>query len=272
MKIMKKCLQCEQLYNDDTNFCLADGATLVPVSGSFISSSDAPTLVGNFPTTLPPSSEPPAEIPTVVRSFPFTPPPTSASSAETQMVMSNSQFTPPVSYTTAPPPEPKKSNIVLIVLVVGFFALVVGGATVGLVMYGLNSSDKKDTNTAGDKSNKNSADQKSGNDNLAQNLKQQQEKLDRDKQKLEDERKALEAKKKEAAQTPKPSNATTATIIDPPSNIRATPNGAVICVMRQRGTIVNILGTTGVSDNNGTWYYTDACGRTGVIHSSQIRF
>ena len=270
---MKKCLQCEQLYNDDTNFCLADGATLVPVSGSFISSSDAPTLVGNFPPTLPPSSAPLAEIPTVVRNSPFTSPPSSAPPAETQMVVNNLPFTPPVSYTTAPP-EPKKSNTVLIVLVVGFFALVGGGAVVGLVMYGLNSSGKKDTNLSisNDKSNKNSVEQKSGNDNLAQNLKQQQEKLDKDKQKLEDDRKALEAKKKEAAQTPKPSTATTATVIDPPSNIRATPNGAVICVMRQRGTVVNILGSTGISDNNGTWYYTDACGRTGVIHSSQIRF
>jgi len=71
---------------------------------------------------------------------------------------------------------------------------------------------------------------------------------------------------------PRPSTATTATVIDPPSNIRATPNGTVLCVVRQRGTTINILGSTGVSDNNGTWYYTDACGRQGVIHSSQIRF
>ncbi len=269
---MKKCLQCQQLYGDDTNFCLADGSTLVSVSDSFISTSDAPTIVGNFPATLPPSSELPAEIPTVLRSFRYTPPPTSETPAETQMAINNLPFTPPVSYTNAPLPEPKKSNTLLIAVMVGFFALVVGGAVVGLVMYGLNSSDNKDTNTAGDKSNKNSADQKSVNDKLAQNLKQQQEKLDTDQQKLEDERKALEAKKKQAAQTPRPSNATTATIIDPPSNIRASPNGAVICVMRQRGTVVNILGPTGVSDTNGTWYYTDACGRTGVIHSSQIRF
>ena len=36
--------------------------------------------------------------------------------------------------------------------------------------------------------------------------------------------------------------------------------------------VVNILGTTNVRDSNGTWYYTDACGRQGVVHSTQIRF
>ncbi len=269
---MKKCQQCEQAYGDDTNFCLSDGSALVPVSGSYTSLSDAPTVVSDFPFTPPTTSASSSEIPTVVSNFPFTPPPTSATTAETQGAINNLPFTPPVSYA---PTEAKKSNTLLIALVVGFFALVVGGAIVGLVMYGL--SDSGNTNVANisnsaDKSNKNSAEQRSGNDNLAENLKQQQEKIEKDKQKLENERKALEAKKKEAAQTPKPSTATTAAIIDPPTNIRATPNGTIICVMRQRGTIVNILGSTGVSDNNGTWYYTDACGRTGVIHSSQIRF
>ncbi len=236
---MKKCLQCTQIYGDETNFCLADGSTLVSISDSFTS-----------------------ETPTVFSGAPF---PT---------VPDNSQFTPPVAY--PPTAQPKKSQTVLIALLVGFFALVGGGAIVGLVIYGLSNADKKVTNIANivnsnDKSNKNSAEQKSDNDNLAQNLKAQQEKLDKDKQKLEDERKALEAKKKDAAQTPKPADSRTATIIDPPTNIRLSPNGTILCVVRQRST-VNILGPTNVSDNNGTWYYTDACGRTGVIHSSQIRF
>ena len=231
-----------------------------------------PTVVSDYPFTRPVTSS--SETPTVVRDFPFTPPPTSATPADTQRAINNLPFNPPVSYT---PPAAPKSNTLLIALIVGFFALVVGGAIVGLVMYGLSDPGKKDANVANvsnsaDKSNKNSDEQRSGNDDLAENLKRQQEKIERDKQKLEDERKALEAKKKQAAQTPRPSTATTATIIDPPSNIRATPNGAIICVMRQRGTTINILGPTGVSDNNGTWYYTDACGRTGVIHSSQIRF
>jgi len=239
---MKKCLQCEQVYGDETNFCLSDGSTLVSVSGSFTSPGETPTVYGGAPR------------PTVQTSAPFIPPVYSA------------------------PPEPNKSKTLLIALAVGFFALLAGGAVVGLVMYGLNYSGKTETNVANvsnsdDKSNKIASDgQKSDNANLAQNLKQQQDKLDRDKQKLEDERKALEAKKKETAPTPKTSSATTAVIIDPPTNIRAAPNGTIICVMRQRGTVVNILGSTNVTDNNGTWYYTDACGRQGVIHSSQIRF
>lgn len=238
---MKKCLQCEQVYGDETNFCLSDGSTLVSISDSFSSHGETPTVFSGSPAPT---------------------------------VYSGSQFVPPVSYPTTLT-ETKKSNTFLIAALVGLFALIIGGAIVGLVIYGLNFSGKKDTNVSisNDKSNKNaSPEQKSGNDNLAQNLKEQQDKLDKDKQKLEDERKSLEAKKKEAAQTPKPSSATTATIIDPPTNIRAAPNGTIICVMRQRGTVVNILGSTNVSDNNGTWYYTDACGRQGVIHSSQIRF
>jgi len=247
---MKKCLQCEQVYGDETNFCLSDGSTLVSVSGSFTSHGETPTVYSGAPA------------PTVYSQGGA---PSNFSGA--------SSFTPPVSPAQ---PAADKSKTLLIAAIVGFFALVVGGAVVGLVMYGLSRSDN--TNVANvsnsvDKSNRNSSDgQKSDNENLAQNLKQQQDKLDREKQKLEDERKALEAKKKDATPTPKTSSATTAVIIDPPTNIRSTPNGTIICVMRQRGTVVNILGSTNVTDNNGTWYYTDACGRQGVIHSSQIRF
>lgn len=239
---MKKCLQCEQIYGDDTNFCLSDGSTLVAVSDSFTFQSETPTVYRNAP------------LPTV---------------------QSNTPFVPPISYQNAPP-EPKKSNTVLIALVVGFFALVIGGAVVGLVMYGLFSADNANVanvSNSADKSNKNSNfEKKSDNENLAQNLKEQQDKLDRDKQKLENERKALEERKKQTPTPQPPTTSRTATIIDPPSNIRAAPNGTVICIARTRGTVVNILGSTGVSDNNGTWYYTDYCGRQGVIHSSQIRF
>jgi hypothetical protein len=263
---MKQCPQCLQIYNDDTNFCLTDGATLVHVSGSYTSESDMPTISQS-------------ETPTVLREVPaptvYSQPQTQQSYGQNQPPpsFSGSPFIPPVS--TAPP---EKSKTLLIVVVVGFFALVVGGAIVGLVMYGVFKTDKTNTNVAGnansaDKSNKSgSADQKDDSDELAENLKQQQEKLDKDKKKLEDERKALEAKKKQSQQTPKPPSGTTAIIIDPPSNIRSYPNGPVICVARTRGTVVNILGPTGVTDNNGTWYYTDYCGRQGVIHSSQIRF
>lgn len=243
---MKKCLQCDQVYGDDTNFCLSDGSTLVSVSGSYPSHGEAPTVYSG--QSLPTSNiNPPS--------------------------YTDAPFTPPVSYGAPPAAEPPKSHTLLIALAVGFFALVVGGAVVGLVMYGLLKPDDGNVSNSADKSPKPTpTEQKSDNDNREQKLKEQQEKIDKDKQKLEDQRKALENKKKEATPTPPPSTATTATVIDPPSNVRAAPNGRVLCVLQRRGTIVNILGSTGVTDNNGTWYYTDACGTRGVIHSSQFRF
>ncbi len=228
---MKKCPQCEQVYGDETNFCLSDGATLVSASNS--------------------------------------------STSETPTVYSGSQFFPPVA---SAPPEPKKGNTIIIAAIAGLLILLLGGGVIALVIYGLSkSSSVKNENVANvsnsnDKSNKNAvAEQKSGNDNAAQNLKQQQDKLEKEKQKLADERKVLEAKKKEAEQISPPADARTATITDPPTNIRLSPNGTILCVVKQR-TIVNITGTTNVSDNNGTWYYTDACGKQGMIHSSQIKF
>lgn len=59
--------------------------------------------------------------------------------------------------------------------------------------------------------------------------------------------------------------ANVATVFDPPSNVRVAPNGNVLCTIRERMDIQTY-------GSNGEWYYTDACGRMGVIHSSQIRF
>lgn len=61
------------------------------------------------------------------------------------------------------------------------------------------------------------------------------------------------------------SNAETATVFDPPSNVRVSPNGEILCSV---GSVrqINIYGSTG------SWYYTDACGEIGVIDASQIRF
>ncbi len=56
-----------------------------------------------------------------------------------------------------------------------------------------------------------------------------------------------------------------ASVFDPPSNVRISPNGPILCSIRERST-VNVYGSAG------PWYYTDICGETGVIHSSQIRF
>ncbi|BFM38485.1 SH3 domain-containing protein [Synechocystis sp. LKSZ1] len=56
----------------------------------------------------------------------------------------------------------------------------------------------------------------------------------------------------------------TAVVIAPPSNVRNTPNGAIICTLSRRISIT-------VYQKEGLWYYTDACGG-GYIHQSQIRF
>jgi len=51
----------------------------------------------------------------------------------------------------------------------------------------------------------------------------------------------------------------------PPSNVRATPNGNIVCSVRTRQAI-NIYG------REGQWYLTDYCGGRGYIHEGQIRF
>lgn len=55
----------------------------------------------------------------------------------------------------------------------------------------------------------------------------------------------------------------------PPSNVRESPAGKVICVIRQKKTIM-IQGSTNITDDDGEWIRTNACGKPGVIHSSQI--
>ena len=55
-----------------------------------------------------------------------------------------------------------------------------------------------------------------------------------------------------------------AIVFAPPSNIRAVPNGQIICSVRS-ATSINIY-----SYRNG-WYETDYCG-WGYIHQSQVRF
>jgi hypothetical protein len=55
-----------------------------------------------------------------------------------------------------------------------------------------------------------------------------------------------------------------ALVVDPPSNVRATPNGNVICSLPRQ--TINIYGSSG------SWFRTDACGRMGFIHNSQIQF
>jgi hypothetical protein len=56
----------------------------------------------------------------------------------------------------------------------------------------------------------------------------------------------------------------TARVFSPPSNVRMGPNDQIICTL-PRKTTITIYGT------DGDWVYTDACGKLGLIHSSQIR-
>lgn len=62
---------------------------------------------------------------------------------------------------------------------------------------------------------------------------------------------------------------TTATVFDPPSNVRSSPNGSVICQVDQYRTI-NIMGSQDTT--KGLWHTTDACGDQGWIHTSQVQF
>ena len=56
-----------------------------------------------------------------------------------------------------------------------------------------------------------------------------------------------------------------AIVFDPPSNIRSTPNGNILCSVTSRGTIP-------IQGREGDWYKTDYCGSLGYIHQGQIRF
>jgi hypothetical protein len=54
-------------------------------------------------------------------------------------------------------------------------------------------------------------------------------------------------------------------LFDPPSNVRTSPNGNILCSVKT-STTINVYGSVN------SWYYTDVCGRIGLIHSSQIQF
>jgi hypothetical protein len=59
--------------------------------------------------------------------------------------------------------------------------------------------------------------------------------------------------------------ATSAFVFDPPSNVRRSPNGNILCSVKTRQSI-NIYGSVG------SWYYTDVCGAIGVIDAGQLKF
>lgn len=101
-----------------------------------------------------------------------------------------------------------------------------------------------------------------------ENLQQERAKLEKEKQNLKDEKARME-KMKDAA--PPASEVTNnVTTLDPPSNIRDSPNGKILCTVKKQATWLKIYGSTGISDDNGEWFYTKHCGKLGVIHSSQF--
>jgi serine/threonine protein kinase, bacterial len=56
-----------------------------------------------------------------------------------------------------------------------------------------------------------------------------------------------------------------ATIFTPPTNIRESPDGKILCVINKKLTI----NTYGV---NNLWYKTDVCGAMGVVQAEQLKF
>jgi glucan-binding YG repeat protein len=111
----------------------------------------------------------------------------------------------------------------------------------------------------------------------------EQNALDAEKEKLEKERAKLEKEKQnlknEKAKTEKLKNASSPTqdvslivsTVNPPSNVRDSPNGKILCTVKEQGTMVKLYGSTDITDNNGEWFYTKHCGgKMGVIHSTQF--
>ena len=55
-------------------------------------------------------------------------------------------------------------------------------------------------------------------------------------------------------------------VADPPSNIRATPNGKILCSVTIKDQKLSIL------SKDGEWFKTNYCGSTGYIHQDQVLF
>lgn len=63
-----------------------------------------------------------------------------------------------------------------------------------------------------------------------------------------------------------------AKVMSPPSNIRDTPNGAIICKATS-SSVITVIRKPKIANNNGLWYATNFCrkGQWGFIHESQIK-
>lgn len=103
------------------------------------------------------------------------------------------------------------------------------------------------------------------------------------KAKAEKDQKAQEKKdaEKQTAGAIKKSNSSgtkgeLALVNAPPSNVRESANGEVLCTLTKK-TSINTFGVAEVSyskidDMDVEWYYTDACGKMGVIAATQLTF
>ncbi|HTL89894.1 MAG TPA: caspase family protein [Leptolyngbya sp.] len=61
-----------------------------------------------------------------------------------------------------------------------------------------------------------------------------------------------------------------ALVVAPPSNVRTSPNGSILCIINSSANkkiSIDIYGKA-----NPEWYYTDFCGTIGMIHHTQIKF
>ncbi len=56
-------------------------------------------------------------------------------------------------------------------------------------------------------------------------------------------------------------------VFDPPSNVRSSPNGSIVCTILE---LIAIELSGGVVGDG--WLRTNFCGRSGVIHQSQVLF
>jgi len=238
---MKRCPRCNQIFNDDYTFCLTDGTTLV---ADYAEAEETPTIVHRAA-------------------------PTSAGQVPTGSSRN------PLTY--------------VIMALLGVVILIIAAAGVGILIYfnldGSGETAEKNTNVGAENRTAENGELPAtnleipGNDKAGEltdrerELEEREANLNREKRRLEEEKKKESETVKTPAPTPAPEKpgSRSARVFDPPTNVRFSPNGAVQCVIRSRRAI-NIYGSTGVRDNNGVWYYTDACGRAGVIHSSQIRF
>lgn len=57
----------------------------------------------------------------------------------------------------------------------------------------------------------------------------------------------------------------TALIFDPPLNVRVTPNGEILCSIKEKTKVT-------INQTNGDWHNIDICGASGWIKADQLKF